>query len=276
MYAAPTNKSDTTTIATKPTSKLVQYKRDSKPATNDDAAAAAATELAPPPYNYTYNHHHTDSPLLQDMTAAVAPTANGRTNSTTTTPPTAAAPASSEHPLQYSWTYWFMHRAPGQKIDHYESSMVKIATFATVESFWAVYSHLKRPDQVPTITDYQMFRAGVRPVWEDPANIDGGKWMIRLKKGLASRLWEKLTMAVVGDLFEPDQICGIVLSVRNSEDIISLWNRTAADVETNMLICDVMKRAMGLPADTVMEYKAHNESLRDTSTFRPANANKQI
>ncbi|KAJ2032807.1 hypothetical protein GGI03_005842 [Coemansia sp. RSA 2337] len=206
----------------------------------------------------------------------VAPTTNGRSNSTTTT--TAVAAASSEqHPLQYAWTYWFMHRAPGQKIDHYESSMIKIATFATVESFWAVYSHLKRPDQVSTITDYQMFRAGVRPVWEDPANIDGGKWMIRLKKGLASRLWEKLTMAVVGDLFEvgpADQICGIVLSVRNSEDIISLWNKTAADAKTNALILDVMKRAMGLPADTVMEYKAHNESLRDTSSFRSTDVNK--
>ncbi|KAJ2056343.1 hypothetical protein GGI17_006241 [Coemansia sp. S146] len=265
MYAAP-NKSATTTTATKSTSKLstklVQYRRDIKSATND-----ATAELTLPPYNYTYSHY-TDTPLPQDMTT-VAPTANGRSNSTTTT--TAAAAASSEHPLQYAWTYWFMHRAPGQKIDHYESSMIKIATFATVESFWAVYSHLKRPDQVSTITDYQMFRAGVRPVWEDPANIDGGKWMIRLKKGLASRLWEKLTMAVVGDLFEvgpADQICGIVLSVRNSEDIISLWNKTAADAKTNALILDVMKRAMGLPADTVMEYKAHNESLRDTSTFR--------
>ncbi|KAJ2323591.1 hypothetical protein GGI00_005579, partial [Coemansia sp. RSA 2681] len=238
---------------------LVQYKRDNKLAAND----AAAASVTPPPYNYAYNNNqHTD------MTTVASPT-NGRSNSAATTP----TGSSSEHPLHYAWTYWFMHRAPGQKIDDYEASMIKIATFGTVESFWDVYSHLKRPDQVPTITDYQMFRAGVRPVWEDPANVNGGKWMIRLKKGLASRLWEKLTMAVVGDLFDvgpADQICGIVLSVRNSEDIISLWNKTAADAKTNALIHDIMKRAMGLPADAVMEYKAHNDSLRDTSTFKGA------
>lgn len=37
-----------------------------------------------------------------------------------------------------------------------------------------------------------MFRQGVRPVWEDAANINGGKWIVRLKKGLASRYWENL------------------------------------------------------------------------------------
>ncbi|KAJ2004441.1 hypothetical protein H4R26_002511 [Coemansia thaxteri] len=160
-----------------------------------------------------------------------------------------------------------MHRAPGQKIDHYESAMTKIATFGSVESFWSVYSHLKRPDQVSTITDYHLFRAGLRPVWEDPANINGGKWMIRLKKGLAPRMWERLIMATVGDLSAlGDQICGLVLSVRNTEDIISLWNKTAADAKTNYLIHNFMKHAMGLPAEAFMEYKAHNDSIRDTSS----------
>ncbi|KAJ1882414.1 hypothetical protein LPJ66_011157, partial [Kickxella alabastrina] len=76
-----------------------------------------------------------------------------------------------EHPLQFAWTFWFMHRPPGQKIDDYEAAMIRIATFASVESFWAVYSHMKRPDKVPTITDYHMFRSGVRPVWEDSTNM---------------------------------------------------------------------------------------------------------
>ncbi|KAJ1836433.1 hypothetical protein LPJ73_007636, partial [Coemansia sp. RSA 2703] len=69
-----------------------------------------------------------------------------------------ATNATSEHPLTYAWTFWFMHRMPGHKIDDYEAAMIKIASFATVESFWAVYSHLKRPDEVPTITDYHLFR----------------------------------------------------------------------------------------------------------------------
>ncbi|KAJ1934778.1 hypothetical protein GGF37_006243 [Kickxella alabastrina] len=114
-----------------------------------------------------------------------------------------------------------------------------------------------------------MFRSGVRPVWEDSTNMHGGKWMIRLKKGLSPRLWEKLAMAVVGDVFGVGgEICGIVLSIRNSEDIISLWNKTAFDSRTNLHIRDTMKMTMGLPVECIMEYKAHNDSLKDNSSFR--------
>ncbi|KAJ1937418.1 hypothetical protein FBU59_004754 [Linderina macrospora] len=178
-------------------------------------------------------------------------------------------PADGQHALRSAWAFWFMHRAPGEKITDYESAMIRLASFATVEGFWSVYSHLRRPNQVPTITDYHLFRDAVRPVWEDPANMNGGKWMIRLKKGLATRLWERLAMAVVGDVFDVgDEVCGIVLSIRNSEDILSLWNRTAVDAKTNVHIRDIIKQVLEIPAETIMEYKAHNDSLKDNSSFR--------
>jgi len=59
-----------------------------------------------------------------------------------------------------------------------------------VEEFWSIYSHLHRPASLPNICDYHLFKEGVRPVWEDTPN--GGKWIVRLKKGLASRYWENL------------------------------------------------------------------------------------
>ncbi|KAJ1949898.1 hypothetical protein EC988_004585, partial [Linderina pennispora] len=178
-------------------------------------------------------------------------------------------PADGQHPLRSAWAFWFMHRAPGEKITDYESAMIRLASFGTVEGFWGVYSHLLRPNQVPTITDYHLFRDSVRPVWEDPANMNGGKWMIRLRKGLATRLWERLAMAVVGDVFDVgDEVCGIVLSIRNSEDILSLWNRTAVDAKTNVHIRDIIKQVLEVPAETIMEYKAHNDSLKDNSSFR--------
>lgn len=85
-----------------------------------------------------------------------------------------------------------------------------------------------------------------RPVWEDPLNLSGGKWIIRLRKGVADRLWEDLVLAVIGDQFEGivdaadvgaggnqdgvppgewPEVCGCTISVRQNEDIISLWNR---------------------------------------------------
>ncbi|KAG9070670.1 Eukaryotic translation initiation factor 4E type 2 [Linnemannia hyalina] len=178
--------------------------------------------------------------------------------------------ASSEiHPLHFNWVFWFMHRPPGSKIVNYESAMKKIATFGSVEDFWAVYSHLRRPHELPNVSDYHMFRQGVRPVWEDAANINGGKWIVRLKKGLASRYWENLIMAVIGDQFDVgSEICGIVLSIRGAEDILSIWNQSSQGGRTNLKIRDTMKRVLSLPADTIMEYKTHNDALKDNSSFR--------
>lgn len=98
----------------------------------------------------------------------------------------------------------------------YNDNIKALATFSTVEDFWGVYNHLKRPDDLPPVTEYHIFRDDIKPVWEvwrflswpscsslaktppfflfvqDEANASGGKWMIKLRKGLASRMWENL------------------------------------------------------------------------------------
>ncbi|KAJ2776947.1 hypothetical protein H4R18_005407 [Coemansia javaensis] len=260
---------------TKPPAKLVQYRREKSSAATQStsaSAAAAASGLAQVPYA-TADHAPDLEPLAGPHQGAWAARRPPGAPQDADADEGAVQCAPGEHPLCFAWSFWFMHRAPGHKISDYEAAMTKIATFASAESFWAVYSHLKRADQVPTITDYHMFRAGVRPVWEDPENINGGKWMLRLKKGLSPRLWERLAIAVVGNAFGAgDEICGIVLSIRNSEDIISLWNKTAVDTKATLHIRDALKRIMCLPADCTLEYKAHNDSLRDNSSFRNTGA----
>jgi len=55
---------------------------------------------------------------------------------------------------------------------------------------------------------------------QDDANRSGGKWIIRLKKGLASRCWENLILAMLGEQFMVgEEICGAVISVRNQVNI---------------------------------------------------------
>lgn len=50
---------------------------------------------------------------------------------------------------------------------------------------------------------------------QDDANRCGGKWIVRLRKGLASRCWENLILAMLGEQFMVgDEICGAVVSIR--------------------------------------------------------------
>ncbi|KAG6891253.1 hypothetical protein C0995_008505 [Termitomyces sp. Mi166 len=170
------------------------------------------------------------------------------------------------HPLRNTWIFWFrQQRTPGNKIISYEDGIKKISAFSSVESFWSLWTHLSPPSSLIPTTDYLLFHNGVRrPVWEDPLNLSGGKWIIRLKKGVADRIWEDLVLAIIGDQFDEcrnveenevpgnwedksdgsgsdwPEICGCTISVRQSEDIISLWNRLDADLKVREKIRSVL------------------------------------
>ncbi|KAG6898587.1 hypothetical protein C0993_005855 [Termitomyces sp. T159_Od127] len=203
------------------------------------------------------------------------------------------------HPLRNTWIFWFrQQRTPGNKTINYEDGIKKISAFSStklhqVESFWSLWTHLSPPSALVPTTDYLLFHNGIRrPVWEDPVNLSGGKWIIRLKKGVADRIWEDLVLAIIGDQFDecrnaeehevpgnwedksdgsgPEwpEICGCTISVRQSEDIISLWNRLDADPKVREKIRDTMRKILHLPPSTIMEYKSNNDSMQDKSSFR--------
>ncbi|KAL0359366.1 UNVERIFIED_CONTAM: Eukaryotic translation initiation factor NCBP [Sesamum angustifolium] len=140
----------------------------------------------------------------------------------------------------------------------FNSSLLHI-DWVQVEAFWVCYCHLARPSTLPSPTDLHLFKEGIRPLWEDSANCNGGKWIIRFKK----------VLALIGDQLDyGDNICGAVLSIRFNEDILSVWNRNASDHQAVMALRDSIKRHLKLPASYVMEYKPHDASLRDNSSYR--------
>lgn len=86
-----------------------------------------------------------------------------------------------------------------------------------------------------------------------------------------SRYWEEITLALIGQQFlgVPDgEVCGAVLSVRFSEDILGVWNRSASDREYIEKIRDAIKKILQLPTNAGMEYKPHQNSMADRSSFR--------
>jgi len=205
-------------------------------------------------------------------------------------PSTTASNGAAVHPLRNTWVFWFrQQRAPGNKIISYEEGIKKVSAFSSVESFWSLWTHLSPPSALQPTTDYLLFHSGIRrPVWEDPVNISGGKWIIRLKKGVTDRLWEDLVLAIIGDQFDEcnggakglswedkgehgsdwPEICGCTISVRQSEDIVTLWNKVDADSQVREKIRDTFQKVLNLPSSTIMEYKSNNDSMQDTSTFR--------
>jgi hypothetical protein len=118
--------------------------------------------------------------------------------------------------------------------DEYEAGLTVIGEFDTVESFCRYFNWLKPPSKLERNSNYHLFKSGIKPMWEDEANANGGKWVLTMKNNpqLLDRCWAWLAMALVGeDLDESDEICGAVVSLRSKVDRIQLWTRSKDDVE---------------------------------------------
>jgi len=104
---------------------------------------------------------------------------------------------------------------------------------------------------------------------QDPNNAAGGKWMLRVKKGMSSRVWELAVMAVVGDAFGLGaEVCGVVLVTKGGEDVLSVWNRHAHNKEATARVRDTLKRVLELPSASPLEYRPHDLALKNALGVR--------
>jgi translation initiation factor 4E len=116
----------------------------------------------------------------------------------------------------------------------YEAGLTVIGEFDTVESFCRHFNWLKPPSKLEKNSNYHLFKSGIKPMWEDEANANGGKWVLTMKNNpiLLDRCWSWLAMALVGEELEDgDEICGAVVSLRSKVDRIQVWTRSKDDVE---------------------------------------------
>mmetsp|Transcript_11521 Transcript_11521/g.30071 ORF Transcript_11521/g.30071 Transcript_11521/m.30071 type:complete len:226 (-) Transcript_11521:60-737(-) len=171
------------------------------------------------------------------------------------------------HFLNSRFAFFYLRRDRSQKetdAQGYQNAVQKIGSFDSVEGFFGIYDHLVKPHSLTSeshVTDYHLFREGISPTWEDPKNRNGGKWIVRLRKveGLASLYWEDLIMALVGEQFGDVgvQVCGVVVSVRQHEDILSVWTQDSKDDDAIAKIRDAIKTNLELPPFVTIDYKRH-------------------
>ncbi|WWC63818.1 uncharacterized protein I303_106423 [Kwoniella dejecticola CBS 10117] len=149
-----------------------------------------------------------------------------------------------EHPLRHAWTLFFdsktykpdpsilAQKETGKALTEYEMTLLTVGKFDTVEGFARHLNNIRLPSLLNKNSNYHMFKNGIRPMWEDPSNANGGKWVIlfRNSSNTMDVAWANLTMALVGEMLdEEDEVCGIVASNRPKIDRIQIWTRSRDD-----------------------------------------------
>ena len=180
-------------------------------------------------------------------------------NSTGSSAPQETSTMDKIHPLGETYTFSYFRKEKGMD---YEDCMKNVGEFSTVEEFWTLYTHMKRPYELKVSMDYHLFKHGIKPMWEDDRNKTGGRMMLRCKSGYSARIWEDLLLAFIGQQFKYfDDINGVVISIRENHDIISIWNKSGDNAEMNEQLRVDLMNLLNLPSQTKLEYKVHQESI---------------
>lgn len=184
----------------------------------------------------------------------------------------AADEAPPQHPLHNSWTLWYdSKRTQKPDAESWLDNLQTVQVLTTVEEFWAMQSIIKKPGQMELGSNYHFFKTGVKPMWEDPTNKEGGKWVINLQAATdlynLDSIWEELTMALIGEYLDDnipgDQVVGVVLGKRRNNTKLSVWtkNRNAVSEVTalGMRLKDLLK------VQAALEYHPHGDETHEAT-----------
>ncbi|XP_075737655.1 eukaryotic translation initiation factor 4E-like [Rhipicephalus microplus] len=84
-----------------------------------------------------------------------------------------------KHPLQHRWSVWYYNN---DKKRSWQESQIEVASFDTVEDFWALFTHLEVASKLRRGCEYSLFEYGIKPMWEDSRNQNEGRWLFSLNK----------------------------------------------------------------------------------------------
>lgn len=141
------------------------------------------------------------------------------------------------HPLTSSWTLWYVKPSTAAKED-WKDLLTEVVTVSSVEEFWGAFNNLPKVSELPMRSDYALFKAGVRPEWEDAQNSRGGKWVYQFRdhKAPIDDIWLSCLLGIIGGTmdttFDPEvgvsdqEINGVFVNVRKAGIRFNIWTKS--------------------------------------------------
>ena len=154
----------------------------------------------------------------------------------TTTMETETSSTETYHPLSDRWTLWA--HLP-HDTDWSMNSYKQIYTLTTVEETIAVTETL--PDILVKNCMLFMMRQGIKPIWEDPKNRNGGCFSYKVSNKQVYTVWKELSYVLLGDSISKNSsfvanVNGITISPKKNFCIIKIWLNNCQYQDPNSLI----------------------------------------
>ena len=156
----------------------------------------------------------------------------------------------------YTFSFTYFKKKKNKQLEEFEDNFNQIATFSTAEDFWTIYEHTQKPNSLPRGSQFFLFKENIKPMWEDPKNQNGGRYVLSLKKSEnCDKIWEELLINYIRT--KPDfKVNGIVLNIRTAEIIFSIWIEKCNNIMKDC-IKQWIKNSLDLPNTLCLLYKDH-------------------
>ena len=113
---------------------------------------------------------------------------------------------------------------------------------------------------MPKMTMLYIFKKGIKPMWSDESNKEGGKFNFSIKRYTDIK-WESLLIMILGRQIgeEDSDICGLTLSIRSQEDFISVWTKNSENSTSKSKIKSMLLYLLNETPNynTEIRYKYH-------------------
>jgi len=131
--------------------------------------------------------------------------------------------------LKYKWTLWF------HKVNDNDWSLESYIKVIDIETYFDLLYILKDLDNI-TAGMFFFMKDGILPIFEDPHNVNGGYWSLRITKKESYQMWCKIIYLICMDKLIKDdlkdtsnnskknEIHGISVSPKINNCIFKIWN----------------------------------------------------
>ena len=152
--------------------------------------------------------------------------------------------------------------------EKYESQVKKIADFDTIEEFWGIFQHLRKPDSCKPGIEYFMFKEPIKPLWEDEHNKNGGRFSIKLKRGYTTIIWEEMIFTLIGGILPKEikeEINGIVVTSKKEFNTLQIWFRNF-DEKIVQDLEQCLRELLVIPDEVRLDPKKFNVSSNNNNS----------
>ena len=100
----------------------------------------------------------------------------------------------------------------------------------------------------------------------------GGTWVLSIPKQRRKSVdlwWMYIVLIMIGENFDDSgDVCGVVVSLRKSQDRIALWTKTATNEALQMSIGAKIRAGLELPRALQLKYQSHADAYASGSSFQ--------